>query len=194
MGREFEESTLDFDPQLLGDLSRPSDEREACWLRLHRHYSPRLAQYLGRRIPSSHSVEEVIAEVWRRAFLKVGTLRSSRAMWSWLTTIGNNLLTDLMRRDQVRAKRERLWSTTEIAAGINEVLEGWNTSDNAEGDVVGAEILDRLSSEEREFLELYAVDGLSHEEIAHRLGLPSPAASRQRLRRLRQRLAKDGES
>src|SRR5687768_1981765 len=112
VGREFEESTLDFNPQLLGDLSRHSDEREVCWLRLHRHYSPRLAQYLGRRIPSGHSVEEVIAEVWRRAFLKVGTLKSSRAMWSWLTTIGNNLLTDLMRRNQVRAKRERLWSTS----------------------------------------------------------------------------------
>ena len=50
------------------------------------------------------------------------------------------------------------------------------------------EMLAQLSSDEREFLRLVAVDGLSHEAIARQLRLPSAAASRQRLRRLRLQL------
>ena len=185
-----EEPLIDFDPQLLGDLSLPPEAREACWLRLYRHYSPRLASYLARRVPSGHSVDEVVAEVWRRVFLKVGTLKSSRAMWSWLTTIGNNLLIDLSRRDQVRARREVLWSDGERDAGVREVLAGWSGSAAAPSEPAEAAMLAGLSSEDREYLELYAVDGLSHEEIARRLKLPTAAASRQRLRRLRQRLTR----
>lgn len=70
------------------------------------------------------------------------------------------------------------------------LLAGW-TGDapaNELSDDARAAALAALSDEEREFLELFAVDGLSHEEIAERLGLASAAASRQRLRRLRLRL------
>jgi RNA polymerase sigma factor (sigma-70 family) len=186
-----EDSPFDFDPQRLGDLSLPDDEREACWLRLHRHYSPRLASYLARRVPVSHGVDEVVAEVWRRVFLKIQTLQSSKAMWSWLTTIGNNLLIDLGRRDQVQARREVLWTDGERDAAVREVVAGWSGS-TPHSDVREPNVLARLSCEDREYLELFAVDGLGHEEIAQRLNLPSAAASRQRLRRLRQRLI--GES
>lgn len=185
----FEESPFEFDPQVLGDLSHPSEEREACWLRLHRHYSPRLASYLARRVPAGHQVDEVVAEVWRRAFLKVRTLKSSRAMWSWLTTIGNNLLIDLGRSDQVRARREILWTDGERDAVVSGVVAGWGSAGPLSSESAELEALAKLSPEEREFLELFAVDGLTHEEIARRLHLPTAAASRQRLRRLRQRFA-----
>jgi RNA polymerase sigma factor (sigma-70 family) len=186
-----EEPPIDFDPQRLGDLSLPSEEREACWLRLHRHYSPRMASYLGRRVPPGHDVDEVIAEIWRRVFLKIHTLQSSRAMWSWLTTIGNNLLIDLGRRNVAQAKREVLWTDGERDAGVSEVVAGWSGSTESFAETSEADVLAGLSSEDREYLELYAVDGLSHEEIAQRLKLPTAAASRQRLRRLRRRLTRD---
>jgi RNA polymerase sigma factor (sigma-70 family) len=182
-----EDSPFDFDPQRLSDLSLPEDEREACWLLLHRHYSPRLASYLARRVPVSHGVDEVVAEVWRRVFLKIQTLQSSKAMWSWLTTIGNNLLIDLGRRDQVQGRREVLWTDGERDAAVREVVAGWSGSTPL-SDVREADVLARLSGEDREYLELFAIDSLGHEEIAKRLNLPSAAASRQRLRRLRQRL------
>lgn len=187
-----EEPPIEFDPQVLGDLSQAPEAREALWVRLHRHYSPRLASYLARRVPPGHTVEEVVAEVWRRVFLKVETLRSSRAMWSWLTTIGNNLLIDLGRRSVVQAKREVFWTDGERDAVVSEVIAGWSVSAESSPEGSGGDLLAGLSSEDREYLELYSVDGLSHEEIAQRLKLPTAAASRQRLRRLRQRLTQDG--
>lgn len=186
------ESLVDFDPGRLVDLSLSSEEREACWLRIHRHYSPRLASYLARRVPTGHDVDEVIAEIWRRVFLKIHTLQSSKAMWSWLTTIGNNLLIDLGRRNAAQARREVLWTDGERDAGVSEVIAGWSGNAETTSETSDVDVLAGLSSGEREYLELYAVDGLSHEEIAQRLMLPSAAASRQRLRRLRQRLTRDG--
>src|SRR5258708_37170685 len=46
-------------------------------------------------------------------------------------------------------------------------------------------ILQTLSAVDRELYELYAIDELTHAEIAPRLNLPGAAASRKRLQRLR---------
>jgi DNA-directed RNA polymerase specialized sigma24 family protein len=51
------------------------------------------------------------------------------------------------------------------------------------------EVFATLPAQDRELLELYAIDDLTHAESAVQLKLPSAAASRQRLLRLRSHLA-----
>ena len=177
-----------FDLQLLQGLAGDVTAQDAEWLQAFRHFNPRLNSFFERRCDPDYSQDELVTDIWSRACLHVQSLRSSSALWSWLTTIGNNLLADHRRH---RA-RDRESSFTDLGDGddnVAQLLAGWLQPETRETD---DSLLDDLSSEEREFLELYAIDGLSHEEIASRLGLSSPAASRQRLRRLRLRLTGDG--
>lgn len=185
---------LDVNLRVLKGREGDSDDRDAEWLKVFRHYDPRLRSFFVWRFASEDELEDHLAALWARAFLFVGSLKSPAALWSWLTTIGNNVFHDEQRR---RTRRPQLLeSEMHGHEGALEVLiAGW-TADIDESDQHREEasvILDALDAEDREFLELYAVDGLSHEEIARRLGLPSAAASRQRLRRIRLRLTRSDE-
>ncbi len=161
--------------------------REAEWLRVYRHYAPRLESFFGSRLPGRGELDVFLSDLWERAFLNIDSLRSGKAMWSWLITIGNNLLRDRYRRK--REDKEVLWSDAERNARVLAVLDGWTgmpSTDDSEDR--RAAVLQSLEEAEYEFLALYAIDGFTHEEIARRLRLPSAAASRQKLRRLRLRL------
>ena len=173
-----------FDLALLQARAGHRAVQEAEWLRVFRHFNPRLSSFFSDRCDLQYQSEELLTDLWSRACLHVQSLRSSYALWSWLTTIGNNLLTDHQRR---RGRSREIAFTDHVEADeqLEQLLAGWIESPEAEP---ASSELDLLTIAEREFLELYAVDGLSHDEIAGRLGLASAAASRQRLRRLRLRL------
>ena len=179
---------LEVSLRILQGLEGNADDRNTEWLRIFQHYHPRLRSFFAWRASSEDELEDHLGQIWARAFLFVGSLKSASALWSWLTTVGNNVF-----RDEQRRRRRRpilLESDAPVRDGTLEALiAGW-TADVDEHERQAkevAEILEALPAADREFLELYAIDGLSHDEIAIRVGLPSAAASRQRLKRLRAR-------
>src|SRR5207245_1879997 len=91
---------IDVDLTHLKDPSGDPGAREAEWLRIYRHYGPRLESFFSMRLPTRGDLDALLADLWQRAFLNIHTLRSASAMWSWLTTIGNNLFRDRYRRQK----------------------------------------------------------------------------------------------
>jgi DNA-directed RNA polymerase specialized sigma24 family protein len=173
---------------VLQGASGSPEDRDRVWLEVFTHFQPRLTSFFATRVPAPDELDEVLGEIWARAFLFIRTLHSSAALWNWLTTIGNNVIRDRRRRANRRPETaqsdldERSKVLESFLAGL--ALDPFgSTSETAQ-----VSLLALLTSEDREFLELIAIDGLSHEAVAHRLKLTSAAASRQRLRRLRKRL------
>jgi RNA polymerase sigma factor (sigma-70 family) len=169
------------------------DERDTEWLQVFRHYQPRLRSFFAWRAIDQDDLEDILAEIWARAVLFVGSLRSSGALWNWLTTIGNNVIRDKHRR---LSRHPEITATTIGSGPLESFILGWSFDAyrSQEADELNASGLNRLSAPDREYLELFAVDGLSHGELAIRLGLASAAASRQRLRRIRLRFLRSHES
>src|SRR5437879_6183551 len=99
---------IDVDLSVLTDPSGNQAAREAEWLRVYRHYGPRLVSFFASRLPTRPELDALLADVWLRAFLNIHTVRSVKAIWNWLTTIGNNVLRDRYRRQ--RTSREVLWT------------------------------------------------------------------------------------
>jgi RNA polymerase sigma factor (sigma-70 family) len=178
------------DVKSLVDGRAPAEQREEEWVRVFRHFQPRLQGYFRSRTASAETLDDLLAELWRRAVLGVASLRSGAAMWSWLTTIGNNLLRDQWRRDRRVQVREVSWTDAEADDRLRHLLEGWVVPDEAQSSPDGPRslVLEALTPDDRALLTLFA-DGFTHEEIAVELGLTGAAASRQRLRRLRLRFA-----
>lgn len=177
------------DPDRLIDGRVPVDQREEEWVRVFRHFQPRLQRYFGSRTASAEALDDLLGDLWRRAVLGIGSLRSGAAMWTWLITIGNNLLRDQWRREHRSPIRELSWSDAEADDRLRAILEGWAgpESIDSSGDDQRTALLEKLTEEDRALLTLFA-DGFTHEEIAVELGLSGAAASRQRLRRLRLRV------
>jgi RNA polymerase sigma-70 factor (ECF subfamily) len=170
-----------------------SQHRDLEWLRVFRHFDPRLRDFFGRR-DQALPVDEIVGEVWGRAFLFISTLKDTAALWSWLTAIGNNVIRDRV-RSHLRHPMGSL-SESDVAIATEEsFVRAWIDVENetaVSGDIQS--LISRLPPADRELLHLVAVDGLSHDEIATQLGLPSAAASRQRLRRLRMQLQQSRKS
>jgi len=170
-----------------------SQDRDSEWLRVFRHFDPRLRDFFGRR-NQTLAVDEVVGEVWGRAFLFISTLKDAAALWSWLTTIGNNVIRDRM-RSQLRHPTGSLSESKDATAVEESFVRTWIDRENEAAVRVDVQsLISRLPPVDREFLRLVVVDGLSHDEIATQLGLPSAGASRKRLQRLRVRVQEGRKS
>jgi RNA polymerase sigma factor (sigma-70 family) len=137
-------------------------------------------------VPDEDELDDLVAELWRRVLLRVGRLKSASALWSWMVQIGVNLLRDLgrqgVRREGHRVSLEELTAAELQDAVVPRVVDRADIGPRSEH---FKRILNTLSALDRELLELYAIDELTHAEIATRLNLSGAAASRKRLQRLR---------
>ena len=59
---------------------------------------PRVFAYVYGRIHNVHQSEDLVSEVFERAFLKMGSLRNDEAFATWLFTIARNLVTSHARK------------------------------------------------------------------------------------------------
>lgn len=175
-----------FDLALLANEAAPEPLRQVEWRRLFRHFDPRLRSYFGQRVADGDELDDLVAELWRRVFLYVGRLKAANALWPWMVQIGVNLLRDLgsqgVRREGRRVSLEELTAAELQGLVVPRVVDRPDTGPHGEH-LKG--ILKTLSAVDRELVELYAIDELTHAEIATRLNLPGAAASRKRLQRLR---------
>jgi len=174
---------------LLGDPDRDGPERDREWSRLYRALTPRLRSFFASRV-TAEELDDLIANIWQRAVLRIGTLDDPDALWSWLVTIGVNLVKDGIRaavRQRTHLGRESSLDGASIEERIAERLAGDLIAKRQLND--GARIVrESVSDAEWELLHLWAVDDLTHAEIAHRMSLTSAVAARQQVSRLCRRL------
>jgi RNA polymerase sigma-70 factor (ECF subfamily) len=119
---------------------------------------------LGDRQAAEECTQDVFVSAWRSAH----GYRPERAQVStWLLAIARNRAIDAARRRAARpvAPHEDVWSTDEAP----DVSEQITAADEAER---VAAAMAELPDAQREVLSLAYFDGLSHSEVAERLGLP----------------------
>ena len=64
----------------------------------YQQFFPRVFAYVYGRIHNVHQTEDLVSEVFERAFLKMGSLRNDEAFATWLFTIARNLITSHARK------------------------------------------------------------------------------------------------
>lgn len=145
---------------------------------LFQAYAPRVKSYMMRQGADASTAEELAQEtlltVWRKAALYSGEKGSAT---TWIFTIARNLRID-------RLRKEIAWQPLP-----EETREEASDDPGPEEEVSARErrervqkVLDTLPPEQSEVVMLSYVEGLSHSEIAERLGMPiGTVKSRMRL-------------
>ncbi len=160
-------------------LQRVANDRDAeAFHALFQTYAPRVKSYMMRQGADANTAEELAQEtlltVWRKAALYSGEKGSPT---TWIFTIARNLRID-------RLRREAIWY--ELPEGHDEEPSEDAPPDEAVSERERQERVRRalatLPPDQHEVVALSFVDGLSHSEIAERLGLPlGTVKSRMRL-------------
>lgn len=145
---------------------------------LFRAFAPRLKAYMMRQGADPGTAEELVQEtllaVWRKATLYSGDKGSPT---TWIFTIARNLRID-------RLRREIAWQA--LPEGHDETPSDEATPDEAlnldERRIRVRRAMAELPPDQLEVVTLAFVDGLSHNEIAEKLGVPlGTVKSRMRL-------------
>jgi RNA polymerase sigma-70 factor (ECF subfamily) len=115
--------------------------------------------------------EEVIMDVYQHLWNHAEVYDETRGnLWSWLAVVTRNRAIDRLRQSSGRRAREVPIGTGEEPGGAGEVPE--NLSIFKEERRMVRSAMDTLTKEQRQAIELAFFRGLTHVEVAERLGAP----------------------
>jgi RNA polymerase sigma-70 factor (ECF subfamily) len=148
---------------------------EQALVELIEQASPWLLGLTTSMLADQDEAEEVVLEVFATAWDRVGALGDEHdTLLPWLLRIARNRAIDrLRRRRRWRLKLARAEAYGELppdrvrATEVDEAAQpGWHVHQSVHG------ALERLPVEQREVVQLAYFQGLTHSEIARRLGIP----------------------
>jgi RNA polymerase sigma-70 factor (ECF subfamily) len=150
------------------------DERAAALL--YDRYASMLMAVAFRITRSRADAEEVVLETLEQAWRQAQRYERSRgSLDAWLAVIARSRAFDRVRTDQRRARRIESVEDQPGGAYPDAIDDGTTTVDAAEAAearVLVSRALAALPAAQREAVELAFYDGLSHSEVAERLGEP----------------------
>jgi RNA polymerase sigma-70 factor (ECF subfamily) len=141
-----------------------SDETGEAMRALYRAYGGELLGFAQRSLGDRGTAEEIVQEVFLRAWRNAGRYDAERAtVRTWLYRIARNAIIDARRRASVRPPSAG-HEAAEIDAGgsIEQAMLGWQV----------AAALERLTPEHRQMIRMAQFRGMSMREIAEETGLP----------------------
>lgn len=145
---------------------------------LFQTYAPRVKSYMMRQGADPNTAEELAQEtlltVWRKAGLYSGEKGSAT---TWIFTIARNLRIDRLRREVAwQPLPDDIEEEASADPAPDELVSERERRDRVQSALAG------LPADQAEVVTLAYVEGLSHSEIAERLGLPlGTVKSRMRL-------------
>jgi RNA polymerase sigma-70 factor, ECF subfamily len=156
-----------------------AENRDAdAFRQLFESYAPRVKAYMMRQGADATTAEELAQEtllmVWRKAGMYSGEKGSAT---TWIYTIARNLRIDRLRREVAwQPLPENADEEPSLDPLPDQLLEERQTRDRVRA------ALASLPADQSEVVVLSYIEGLSHSEIADRLGLPlGTVKSRMRL-------------
>lgn len=167
-------------PARMDDLLHRVSERDAeAFRKLFDHYGPRVKTYMMRQGADVQLADDLVQEtmlmVWRKAALYTGDKGNAA---TWIFTIARNLRIDRLRREM---PFQALPDAGEAEAVADDTPPDEVVSQRERRMRVQAALAE-LPADQHEIVVLAYIDGLSHSEIARRVGVPlGTVKSRMRL-------------
>ncbi|MDK4807536.1 MAG: sigma-70 family RNA polymerase sigma factor [Novosphingobium aromaticivorans] len=141
---------------------------------LYRLHRAELLRFLIARTGDPEEAEEILQEVWIK--LKRGGISPVSNGRAYLFKMSQNLVVDRLREKQRRMRRERIWMDDLVGSGSKE--HPTDRTPNAEEALLDREeaarlqaALETLPDGARRVFDLHKIEGLSHAEVAMRLGI-----------------------
>lgn len=139
-------------------------------------YSPRLFATARRYARREDEVQDVVQEIWSKAFQKLSTFRGDAPFEHWLMRMAVHTCYDFLRHHQ----RNRETTYTELTTEENDWIERFASSPESASDASDAarqlvrRLLEMLSPSARLVIQLLEIEDKSVKEIAELTGWSVP--------------------
>lgn len=161
-------------------IERAQQQDESAFDQIVELYADKLYNYIVRMLGNSQDAEDVLQEVFLRAYQGLPQFDGRASLSTWLFRIATNLCIDHYRAQERRVKTVSIYR--ECADDSEDKNEEWEFPDTQTPDPMQAvldkelqEVIERavqeLSPKLKTILLMYDVEGLSYEEIAQALGI-----------------------
>ena len=135
---------------------------------VYRAYGHRVFAVAYKALGARHLAEEATQQTFVKAWQAASSFDPSRELGPWLATIARRTAIDLHRREarRVASALDEVGSAhhavVELPPGVERSFEVWEVR----------QAISDLPGDEREVVRLQHVEGLTHAEVAERLGVP----------------------
>jgi len=163
------------DVQLIA-AARKGDRRAMA--ALYTAHSGRVYSVVRRMVGDDHLAEDVSQDAWVRAFEKLHSFRGESSFGTWMHRLAVNSALNRLRR---QSKRPNVEAAADKQSGPPP------TDDTVLNQKLLSQALDQLSPGYRTVLVLHDVQGLTHDEIADRMGV-AVGTSKSQLHKARARM------
>jgi RNA polymerase sigma-70 factor (ECF subfamily) len=161
----------DVRPQGKNAVARAQDGDVDAFGELYRAHAGRVFALCVRMSGDRAQAQELLQDVFVRAWERIGSFRGEASFGSWLHRLTVNVVLTAMRTD--RRRESRVSISDDLAA--TEARTGWRSGDGVRADPGTAIDLERaiaaLPPGARSAFVLHDVEGFSHSEIARLTGL-----------------------
>ncbi len=137
-------------------LARAAQKNRAAFVPLYRRYATRVYQYIYSRVSNQADAEDLTAQVFADALAALPRYRPQGRFAGWLFTFAYRRSADFHRRPRVETLTDQLTTTD---PGPDELAVQRETFQRLE------QLLDQLSQEEQEMIQLHYAACLSYAEI-----------------------------
>lgn len=161
----------------LPSITEQSGPAETRWFLEHvQPHEPALRAYLRERFPSLHDVDDLVQESYARLFRAHGARRIEHAK-AYLFAAARNVALDIMRRSQIIAM-ESMAEVEQLPIAEDGPDAAEQATNDQEMELLKQAIA-TLPQRCREILTLRKLAGLSHREIALKLGVSENTVNNQ---------------
>lgn len=143
---------------------------------LYWRYASKLYQFVRYRTNATTDAQDLVSDIFVKALAKLDTYDSAQSFSAWLWTLARHTLIDFWRTQRVTIHLDEM---AEIIATVESPAHKIDT------DLAIAQIMSKLSAEEKILVTLRFIDDLSYKEIATITG-KSEVALRSMFHRLKQ--------
>ncbi len=145
---------------------------------LYTAHSGRVYTVVRRLVGDDHLAEDISQDAWVRAFERLASFRGESAFGTWMHRLAVNTALNRLRRRGRRPEVEKAAAPPPAPPDTDEMVLNQRVLGQA---------LDRLPDGYRQVLVMHDVEGMTHEEIAERLGV-AIGTSKSQLHKARARM------
>ena len=173
---------------------------DAAFSILVEKYEKSVHTLVWRKIGDYHYAEEIMQDIFLKAYKKLPTLKNPNQFIGWLHVIANRLCIDWMRKQKWIGKRKPVVQSMEDtrleeieeSSYTHHMSEQWEAERTEYCHELVQKLLEKLPENERTVVTLYYLDEMPTKEIGKFLGVPVNTIA-SRLHRARKRLQTDQE-
>lgn len=148
-------------------LSSLADDDQQAFEELFNHYYSRLYNFSKRFLKSEEGIDDILQEVFLKIWRNRKNIKSQDTFNSYLFTITQNLLlNEIRRRINARKKKDELFN-----ASIAREYQSVEAVDYHDIKSRIGTLIEELPDRQKQIFKLSRIEGLSHKEIAKKLGV-----------------------